>query len=201
MQKRGFLVTVASPSGGGKSTICKELVNLIPDLEYSISYTTRAIRINEVHGKDYFFVSQDDFVEKQNNGFFLESALVHGNYYGTSSLYVEECIAKGKILLLDIDVQGVKQVKDLGYDIITIFILPPNEKVLKDRLISRNTDSMDVIEQRLKNAKNEITHLVTYDYLVINNDLDKAIDEVLSIIKAENCRVKRYLNPIDSFYK
>ncbi|MCK9328372.1 MAG: guanylate kinase [Candidatus Cloacimonetes bacterium] len=200
MKKNGFLITLASPSGGGKSTICKQLMNKVNNLKYSISWTTRAIRVNEEDGKDYFFTSIEDFKEKQKKNFFLESANVHDNWYGTSYEFIDNCLKNEEILLLDIDVQGVEQIRKQSYNIVSIFILPPTESELRERLINRKTDSKETIKKRLSNAKTEIKYLPKYDYLVINDTIENAVNNIISIINAEKLKVERYIEPIKSFY-
>jgi guanylate kinase len=200
MRKKGFLVTIASPSGGGKSTICKELLRINPTLCYSISWTTRPIRGSEVHGKEYFFTDVETFKQKVKDNFFLEHAEVHGNFYGTSKEFVEQCLSVEKIILFDIDVQGVDLIKKQGYNIVTIFILPPHEDILKKRLTSRGTDSHEVIAKRLVNARREIDCLGSYDYLVINDEIENAISTVNSILIAEQNNVQRYIDPREDFY-
>jgi len=201
MKRKGFLVTIASPSGGGKSTICREILRINPMFCYSVSWTTRAIRGSEVDGVDYFFTDIDSFQRKIEESFFLEYAVVHGNYYGTSIEYIESCLDDGKIVLLDIDVQGVELVKIGGYDIVSIFMLPPNEAILRQRLVSRQTDSQAVIEKRLENSKKEIDFIQTYDYLVINDEIENTVQLVNSILVAEQNKVKRYVDPIEEFYR
>jgi guanylate kinase len=200
MKKKGFLVTIASPSGGGKTTICRELLSVNKTLSYSISWTTRPLRGMEKNGKDYFFTDIDTFKAKIEEGYFLEYALVHGNYYGTSIEYIEESLNDGSIVLLDIDVQGVDLLKNSSFDVVSIFLLPPNEEVLKERLISRKTDSENSIFTRLENSKKEINHLFSYDYLVINDDLEKTVETVNNILTAEYNKVKRYVDPLSTFY-
>ena len=201
MKKKGFLVTIASPSGGGKSSICKELLKMNPALLYSVSWTTRAMRGEEVFGKDYFFTDEITFKQKIEAGFFLEYAVVHNNFYGTSKDYIENCLVEEKIVLLDIDVQGVELIKKQGYDVVTIFILPPSEDILRKRLIDRGTDSDEVIKKRLENSKKEIDFLSEYDYLVINDDISKAICNVNNILSSETNKVSRYINPKKEYYK
>ncbi|MCL2062810.1 MAG: guanylate kinase [Candidatus Cloacimonetes bacterium] len=200
MRKKGFLVTIASPSGGGKSTICKEILSINPLFCYSISWTTRNIRGNEIDGKDYFFTDIETFNKKLKAGFFIEYAEVHGNYYGTSKDYLENCLNEEKIVLLDIDVQGVESIKKQGFDVVSIFILPPNENVLKKRLLDRGTDSIEVINKRLENSKKEINYLQSYDYLVINEDFLKAVETVNDILVAEMNRLNRYVDPLNYYY-
>jgi guanylate kinase len=168
---------------------------------YSISTTTRSIRDGEVDGRDYFFTDTSTFEKKISQGFFLEHAKVHGNYYGTSRDFIDKSIAEEKIILLDIDVQGVAQLKNQGYGVVSIFVLPPNIDVLSFRLTSRGTDSAEAIAKRLENAKGEINCLHDYDYLVINDSLMFAVDMVQEILFAEQNRVCRYIDPIAEFYK
>ena len=201
MKKTGFLVTLASPSGGGKSTICREILKLNSDLQYSVSWTTRPIRGDEVNGKDYNFIDIESFKTKIENDFFLEYAIVHGNYYGTSKEYINKCLREEKIILLDIDVQGVELLKKQGVDVVSIFILPPKESILKERLISRGTDSIEIINKRLENSKKEIDQISEYEYLVINDDIQNAIDIVNDILTAEKNKSKRYINPKNYYYE
>ena len=200
MKRKGFLVTIASPSGGGKSTICREILSINPSICYSISWTTRPTRGEEIDGVDYFFTDIATFEKKIKAGHFLEYALVHGNYYGTTTEFVEKCLQDGKIVLLDIDVQGVELVRNCGYDIVSIFILPPNESVLKERLIGRKTDSQTVIDQRLENSKKEIAFLRNYDYLIINDKIENAVNIVNNVLIGEQNKVDRYINPLEDFY-
>ncbi|HPY96790.1 MAG TPA: guanylate kinase [Candidatus Cloacimonadota bacterium] len=200
MKKKGFIITLASPSGGGKSSILCSVLGLLPQAKYSISYTTRQIRGTEQDGIDYFFISEQEFLKKKEEGFFLEYAHVHNYWYGTAKDYVLNILDQGNHVIMDIDVQGVAQVKELGYDVVSIFVLPPDFETLKQRLIDRKTDSNEQIEQRLINSKKEIDQLIAYDYLVINNSLDKAIECVVNIILAEENRVIRYIDPIKTFY-
>ena len=201
MKKTGFLVAIASPSGGGKSTICREILRMNNSFTYSISWTTRPIRGEEVDGKDYFFTDVDDFKKKIKANYFLEHAIVHGNYYGTSKEYINQRIADELVVLLDIDVQGVQLLKKQDYPIVSIFVLPPDIDVLRHRLKSRKTDSKDVIQTRMANALKEIEYIGDYDYLVINDDLKKAVTDVDSILTAEMNHMSRYVNPKSEFLK
>ena len=201
MKKKGFLVLIAAPSGGGKSTICEEILRLNPDLCYSISWTTRAKRGKETDGINYFFTDTATFQNKIEEGFFLEYAEVHGNFYGTSKSYVDDCLDNEKIVIFDIDVQGVELIRNKGYDVVTIFILPPNQEVLKQRLLNRGTDSPEVIIQRLENARKEIDCIECYDYLVINDEINKAIEIVNSILIGEKNKRNRYISPKEDFYR
>ena len=201
MKKTGFLVAIASPSGGGKSTICREILRMNNSFTYSISWTTRPIRGEEVDGKDYFFTDVEDFKKKIKANYFLEHAVVHGNYYGTSKEYINQRIADELVVLLDIDVQGVKLLRKQNYPLISIFILPPDIDILRNRLKSRKTDSKEVIQTRMANALKEIDCISDYDYLVINDDLKKAVNDVDSILIAEMNRMCRYVNPKNEFLK
>jgi len=200
MKKRGFLVTIAAPSGGGKTTICQGVLKQNNSLCYSISWTTRLPRGAEVDGVDYFFTDLHTFQSKVTEKYFLEFADVHGHFYGTPREFVENSLQQEKIVLLDIDVQGVEMLKTIGYDIVTIFVLPQNETILKQRLLARGTDAHEVIVSRLENAKKEIKNIYNYDYLVINDDIDTSVDVVNSILTAEQNKIKRYLDPINDFY-
>lgn len=199
--KRCFLIVLSAPSGGGKSTICKEVLDRLENVEYSISYTTRPRREGEVDGKDYFFVSEKQFQALLNHGDFLEYAKVHNNWYATSKSQVLERIERHRHTIMDIDVQGAQSIVQGGIDAVTIFLIPPDLKTLEERLRKRGTDTDEVIELRLRNAKNEMERLEDYQYLVINDDLEKAVNEVICIIKAEENRVTRYSVPEEIFYK
>jgi guanylate kinase len=199
-KKRHFLIILIAPSGGGKSTIAKRVLQECDEVEYSISFTTREPRGNEIHGKDYFFIAEQDFKEKTLESDFLEYAYVHGNWYGTSRQFIRNRLKSGKHILLDIDVHGAKQIIGSGIDAVTIFILPPNEEELKSRLIKRGTDSEAVIKQRLRNARKEIEEVVSFQYLVLNDNLDKAVKQVKNIISVEENRVTRYENIYETFY-
>jgi len=200
MKKKGFLATIAAPSGGGKTTICNGILKMNKTVSYSISWTTRPPRGTEKHGVDYFFTDLHTFQTKVNEKFFLEFADVHGHFYGTPKETIDDFLADERIVLLDIDVQGVDLLRLQGYDLITIFILPKNESILKHRLVHRGTDTPESIYKRLENAKKEIKYLYNYDYLVINDDIKEAISIVNSILVAEKSKLKRYINPINDFY-
>ena len=189
-----------SPSAGGKSIIAKQVLKKIENIEYSVSFTTRKPRGNEINGKAYFFVSEEEFHQKISDGDFLEYALVHGKLYGTSKSVIEKIFSSQKHAILDIDVQGAKQVIKSNIDAVTIFILPPSAKILKERLMKRGTDSKEKIEERLQDGIKEIDEVNNFDYLVINDDLNDAVDEVINIIKIEEKRICRYENIKQTFY-
>ncbi len=183
--RRGIVFIVASPSGGGKTTICHRVLDNDPLLHFSVSYTSRKPREGEREGIDYHFVSEEEFKLKADRGDFLEWAVVHNHYYGTDRLVTEQILGKGKDVLMDIDVQGADMVKQAMPDAVRIFILPPSRSVMKQRLMDRRTESSEELERRLSNATKEIEHWKGYDYAVINDDLDKAVENVESIIRAE----------------
>ena len=189
-KKKGVMLVLSSPSGAGKSSICKSLMSLDTNLSLSISTTTRKKRPNENSGEDYFFVSTEKFKEMLSNNHFLEHARVFDNYYGTDKSLVEKKINNGEDLIFDIDWQGAQQLREkMREDIVSIFILPPNKKELERRLKSRGQDSAKVVKKRMDAASAEITHWAEYDYVVINEDLNQSVKAVLVILKAE--RMKR----------
>jgi len=182
-----MLIVITGPSGCGKSTLARRMLSEIENLEFSVSYTTREKRETESEGQDYYFVSEDKFKRMIRDDMFIEWAVVHGNYYGTSKKALEEKNTKGD-LLLDIDVQGAEQVREKIEGAVFVFILPPLFPVLKKRLERRAQDSPPVIEQRLEKAKEEIEHYREFDYIVINDDLDLAAEELKSVIISQRCR-------------
>ncbi len=193
--KAHFLIILSAPSGGGKSTILNEILRKLDDIDYSVSYTTRTPRGEEQNGIHYHFVTEDEFQTRISAGDFLEHACVFGRWYGTSISYIKSRLNAGRHVIMDIDVQGAAQISDTDIPYVKIFILPPTMQVLRDRLIKRNTDTMEEIDKRLMIASQEITQICRYDYLVINDDLDQAVDEVACIISAEANRVVRYCAP------
>ncbi len=199
-QKNNFLIILISPSGGGKSAILKQVLHNNKNIKYSISYTTRKPRKTEKTGIDYNFISDEEFRELQKSGDLLESALVHGYWYGTSKKYIETELNKGHHIIMDIDVQGAKQIISKKDDAVSIFILPPSNKILIDRLIGRGTDSKEEIEIRLRNANNEMREITCFQYLIINDDFDKAVQQVMDIIKVEENKIHRFKNIESDFY-
>ena len=184
--RKGLMLVLSSPSGAGKTTICKEILKKIKDLKMSISYTTRTKRKSEVDGKDYFFISEKKFKELQAKDFFIENANVFDHFYGTPKKFVEENLTKGVDVLFDIDWQGAQKLANFSKtDIVSVFILPPSNSILKERLKKRNEDSPEIVNKRMSKAKSEISHWIEYDYVLINEDLEKCSDEVVTILKAE----------------
>ena len=179
------LFIVSAPSGTGKTTLVKALLNRVDHLVYSISHTTRQPRQGEAHGKDYFFVDKAQFMEMADAGQMLEWAQVHGNCYGTSKIFVQDQLAAGQSVILDIDVQGGRQIMDSGLNPVSIFIMPPSLTVLEQRLRGRGTDAEDVILRRLENAKGEMDQKSFYTHVVVNDVLQKAVDELVVVVEQE----------------
>ena len=188
---RGTLFVVSSPSGGGKGTIIENVLERVENLSYSVSYTTRAPRLKEVDGREYFFVSRDTFEEMVAAGEFLEWACVHGNFYGTAKSQILERTAAGADIILEVDVQGAASVRQLLMDSVSIFILPPSYEVLKQRLIARGTDSPEELELRLRRAPDELREYSSFDYVIINDEVEKAARQLSSIVYAERARCMR----------
>jgi guanylate kinase len=187
----GSLFIVAAPSGAGKSSLVNALLNRAPGIRLSISCTTRAPRPGEQHGREYFFLGESEFVQRQQAGEFLESAQVHGNYYGTSRAMVEEQTRAGQDVLLEIDWQGAQQVRKQFPDAVGIFILPPSVAALEQRLRKRGQDSEEVIAKRVRAAAGEIAHAGDFDYVIINDNFETALSELASIAQSARCRVRQ----------
>ncbi len=182
--KRGNLIVISAPSGTGKTTIVKRILSEMDNIQFSISYTTRKPRPGEMDGKDYFFVDEKTFKNMIEEDEFLEWANVYGNLYGTSKTYVEKILKGGNDVLLDIDVQGGKSIKEKKSDSILIFLIPPSLKELEKRLKNRKSDPEEVIKKRLKIAKSEILEYKNYDFIVMNDILESAVKNVKNIIEA-----------------
>ena len=188
--RRGLMFVLSSPSGAGKTTLSRMLMERVSDLQMSVSATTRAKRPGEVEGKDYYFVDQKRFDEMVANGDLLEWAPVFGKSYGTPRVPVETALAEGRDVLFDIDWQGTQQLREkAGTDVVSVFILPPSAADLEKRLHTRAQDSEEVIRSRMDRASHEMSHWAEYDYIVVNRNVDEAFAEVQSILKAE--RLKR----------
>ncbi len=196
--KRGAVLVLSGPSGAGKSSLINKIIDEIGDCYFSISTTTRPMRPGEREGVDYHFVSEEEFKKGIERDEFLEYALVHGNYYGTSLKPVKEALAQGKLVIFDIDVQGNVSVNSRLGDITTsVFIVPPSLSELERRLRARGTDSEEVIQQRIENAKKEIQRVSEYDFLLINDDLDTAAEQLKLIAKV--ARMKLPTEEINEF--
>lgn len=198
-KSKSFLIILSAPSGGGKSTILNEILKLTDDIDYSVSFTTRNPRGEEQDGVHYHFVDEAEFIRRIDSKDFLEHARVFGNWYGTSISYIQSRLKLSRHVIMDIDVQGAAQISATEIPYIKIFIIPPSMTILKERLVRRGTDSPEEIEKRLSIATDEIKYISHYDYLVINDQLPRAITEVLAIIRAEENRVSRYHDPIEGF--
>jgi guanylate kinase len=189
--REGILFVISAPSGAGKTSLCKQIVDIFPGLRHSVSYTTRPPRPGERDGVDYHFVSHATFAAMVAAGAFAEWAEVHGNRYGTALETLEQLCAAGHDVLLDIDCQGAAQLKQSWQQGVFIFILPPSFAELRRRLEGRNTDRADVIARRIANARAEIPEAAWYDYIVINDEFAQALDALRAIIVAESCRTER----------
>jgi guanylate kinase len=180
----GNVFIVAAPSGGGKTTLVNELVTRLDNIEVSISHTTRASRPSEQDGKDYFFVSEQQFMEMVSNSAFVEHARVFNHYYGTSVAEINERLASGVDVVLDIDWQGAAQIRHIYPDAISVFIVPPSLTILQQRLQGRGQDDAKVIANRMQRAKDELSHFSEFDYLIVNDNFDKAFLELQAIVIA-----------------
>jgi guanylate kinase len=189
--RRGILFVVSSPSGGGKGTLIQRALKTVPDLGYSVSYTTRTPRDGEVDGREYHFVSRENFEEMIAGNEFLEWAHVHGQLYGTASRQVMTEVATGRDLILEVDVQGAASVRALVVDSVSIFILPPSFEVLRQRLLQRGSDSPEALNVRLQNAPAELQEYVGFDYVIVNDDLDRAAAQLAAVVFAERARRDR----------
>ena len=189
IQRRGLMLVLSSPSGAGKTTLSRRLLDIDGSITMSISATTRAPRVGEQEGKDYFFVSPSMFGQMAEGGAFLEHALVFGHHYGTPKEPVMLALAKGRDVLFDIDWQGTQQLRQqAGDDLVSIFVLPPSHEELERRLRARAQDSEDVVQARMAKANNEISHWAEYDYVVINDDLESTLVKIRTILDAERMR-------------
>lgn len=191
IEEKGILFILSGPSGVGKGTVRKELFERKTELRYSISMTTRDIRPGEVDGVDYFYKTNEEFEKLIAGGKLLEYAKFVNNYYGTPKDYVVETLDKGHDVFLEIEVQGAMQVKENFPEGVFIFLFPPSLDELKNRIVNRGTEKEDVILNRLKEARNEIEMMDSYDYVVVNDDVEKAVEKVQSIIQAEHCKRER----------
>ncbi len=196
---------ISAPSGSGKSTLVRRLLETVPGLKFSISHTTRPIRPQEQEGQDYHFISREEFEERVLKGEFLEHAEVFGNYYGTHRSSFQQASLECRDLVLDIDVQGARQLNIALPEAVSVFVLPPSRQVLEQRLRARSADSEEVIERRLRGAAEEVRNYTQYDYVLINNHLEESVTRLQAIVKAERIRrgrMEEEVRPIlESFEK
>ena len=189
--ERGILFVISSPSGGGKGTLIRRILTHMPRLGYSVSWTTRAPRQGEANGRDYHFVTPAEFEAARERGEFLEWAIVHGHLYGTSLKVVERELAAGRDIVLEIDVQGAATVRRVGIEAVSIFILPPSFEILRRRLIGRQSENSEALAVRLQNSRGEVEHYREFDYIVLNDDVERAATQLAAIVYAERARRPR----------
>ncbi|SFP48452.1 guanylate kinase [Nitrosomonas cryotolerans] len=189
----GNLFIISAPSGAGKTSLVKALLKNDLNLNLSISHTSRPPRAGEVNGRDYHFISKDTFRQMLQQGEFLESAQVYGNFYGTSKKWINETMASGHDILLEIDCQGAQQVRRTFHQVVGIFILPPSADTLATRLMARGQDSPEVMQKRLAAVCEEVTHIHEFDYVIINKNLEEAVSDLVCIVRAERLKKARQL--------
>ncbi len=197
MKSRGLLLVVSGPSGAGKGTICNALVGSRPEIFLSVSATTRKPREGEIEGKSYYFMQEEQFKEKIANGGFIEWACFCGNYYGTPKDKVEQLLEEGKDVILEIEVQGAMKVRSEYPEAVFIFVLPPSMHELRNRIVGRGTETEEVINERLKTAAWEFSHIAKYNYILLNDNIESAVERFSAIICAEKARVPRNLALIE----
>jgi len=192
IKRKGILFVISAPSGAGKTTLCREVMKHTDNLEFSVSYTTRSPRPGEEDGRDYWFVEEDTFLEMVEKGEMAEWARVYNHLYGTPKAPLRKAIEEGRDILLDIDIQGASQIKGIfPEDSVTIFVFPPSMETLKERLSKRGTDPIQVIKERWSKAEEEMAMYPLFQYYVVNDDLERAIKDLLAIIGAERHRMSR----------
>ena len=197
MNKFGLLVVVSGPSGCGKGTVLKQLIENDEHVFYSVSATTRSPRVGEVDGVHYYFISKEQFEEKIASGGMLEYASYVGNYYGTPKQAVEEKCAAGYDVILEIEVQGAMQLREKCPDAVFVFIIPPSMEELEHRLVNRQTETQEVIQNRLNTARTELKFAPKYDYIVVNQTVEQAVSDIRAILQAEKCRSNRMENQLN----
>jgi guanylate kinase len=196
VERKGLLLVVSGPSGAGKGTICKQLIKDNEQIKLSVSATTRKPRNGEVEGVNYFFLDKEKFEMMIRDGEFLEYAQIYDNFYGTPKAAIMECLNKGQDVILEIEMQGAKQIKSVCPEGVFIFVLPPSLKELKNRIVGRGTETIEEIEKRFSCAFEEIKQIENYDYFIVNNDVIEASKQIEHIIEAEKNKVLRYKNNI-----
>jgi guanylate kinase len=187
--KQGLFIVVSAPSGTGKSSICRKMLAACPSIKFSVSYTSRPPRPREVNGKDYYFISREDFRKRIKRGEFIEWVDNYGHFYGTPWKTMDKCFQKGKDLLLDVEPRGAKKIKRKFKGGVFVFVLPPSRKELLKRLKKRGHESEPIIQARLAQAERELKEISWYDYIIFNKDLEKAVDQLRSIYIAEKCKM------------
>ncbi len=190
-KKKGLIVVISAPSGAGKTTLCKRLLQNLPSFNWSVSFTTRRPRKNEIEGVDYYFVSREEFQKMVEDQKFVEWAEVHGQLYGTSSNLLNKAIEAGKDVVLEVDVEGGTRIKKNYPQTVLIFLLPPSWQELEKRLKNRRTEDHERLKERIKQAKKEIEYAPYYDYLIVNDDINRALEDLTAIIRTERCRMNR----------
>ena len=193
LKREGIAYIISAPSGTGKSTVCKILLDRLANLKISVSHTTREARPAEAHGKDYFFASEEEFKKKIEEDAFIEWAKVHNNYYGTTKESIEKIKNNGYDVIVEIDVQGAETLRDKGFEGVYIFLLPPSLKELKNRLTKRSTETMEKIEQRMNVAEKEIAEYKNYYYIVTNFEVEDTVCKLSAIMQAEKQKMFRYV--------
>lgn len=195
----GTFIVVSAPSGTGKSSICQRLLKACPEIKFSVSFTTRKPRPGEEHGKDYFFISHEEFQQRIDQGDFAEWTENYGNLYGTSIRTMKEFLAKGNTVLLDIEPRGAKKIKQKFRRGVFVFVLPPSREELLNRLKRRGQESPEMIKIRYAQAESEIKEIFWYDYIIFNDNLEKAVNQLISIYIAEGCKTGRLRAEIKEF--
>lgn len=190
-KRQGIIFILSAPSGAGKTTLYNGLREIYPEIELSVSCTTRGKRPGEINGKDYRFLTEAEFERLKQRGEFAEWARVHDYFYGTPKTPLQKCISSGRDILLDIDVQGARQIKKSFPQAVSIFLLPPSLSELKRRLAARGTDGEEIIRRRLANAQGEIGEIIHYDYFVVNREVERAVQDLAAVVVAERARISR----------
>jgi len=201
INKKGLLLVVSGPSGTGKGTICKKMIQMNDSIKLSVSATTRQPRLGEEEGVSYFFKSRDEFEKMVENEEFLEYAMIYDNYYGTPKQAIIDQLDAGVDVILEIEMQGARQIREVCPDAVFVFILPPSLDELKHRIVGRGTETKEQIEKRFNSAYDEIKMLGDYDYFIFNNIVDKSAQEIFEIIKTEKSRVARYKKDIFEMFE